>query len=96
MIELSYDKTVIEFTEAIEIEPLNADAYLGLAEAYVGIGDTEKAVEVLEDGYDKTGDEHLSDLLKAFNMLQLPLHIVKIRMGTSRTRIRNRSNSLRG
>lgn len=64
LIELSYDKAVIEFTEAIEIEPLNADAYLGLAEAYVGLGDTEKAVEVLKAGYDKTGDERLKAMLE--------------------------------
>lgn len=61
--ELSYEKAVLEFTEAIEIEPLNPDAYLGLAEAYVGMGDTTKAVEVLEEGYDKTGDERLRDML---------------------------------
>lgn len=62
--ELSYEKAVLEFTEAIEIEPLNPDAYLGLAEAYVGMGDTEKAVEILEEGYDKTGDERLRDMLE--------------------------------
>lgn len=62
--ELSYEKAVLEFTEAIEIEPLNPDAYLGLAETYVGMGDTEKAVEVLKDGYGKTGDERLRDMLE--------------------------------
>lgn len=64
LIELSYDKAVLEFTEAIEIEPMNADAYLGLAEAYAGMGDIPKAVEVLESGYDKTGDERLKNMLE--------------------------------
>ncbi len=64
--ELSYEEAVIEFTEAIEIEPLNPEAYLGLAEAYVGMGDNEKAVEVLENGYDKTGDERLLKMLEEF------------------------------
>ncbi len=64
LIELSYDKAVLEFKEAIEIEPLNSDAYLGLAEAYTGMGDTDKAVEVLEEGYDKTGDERLKNMLE--------------------------------
>lgn len=64
LVELSYEKAVLEFTEAIEIEPLNADAYLGLAEAYVGMGDTEKAIEVLEEGYGKTRDERLRDMLE--------------------------------
>lgn len=65
--ELSYEKAVLEFTEAIEIEPLNADAYLGLAESYAGMGDVEKAVEILEEGYDKTGDERLKDMLEELN-----------------------------
>lgn len=65
--ELSYEKAVLEFTEAIEIEPLNADAYLGLAEAYAGMGDTEKAIEVLEEGYEKTGDVRLKDMLEELN-----------------------------
>lgn len=63
LVDLSYEKAVLEFTEAIEIEPLNADAYLGLAEAYVGMEDIPKAVEILEEGYDKTGDERLKDML---------------------------------
>ena len=62
--DLSYDKAVLEFKEAINIEPLNADAYLGLAEAYEGAGDTEKAIEILEEGYDKTGDDRLKDMLE--------------------------------
>lgn len=67
--ELSYEKAVLEFTEAIEIEPLNADAYLGLAEAYVGMGDTEKAAEVLEEGYGKTGDERIKDMLEKLHLI---------------------------
>ena len=61
--DLSYDKAVLEFTEAINIEPLNADAYLGLADAYEGVGDTDKAAEILEEGYEKTGDERLKKRL---------------------------------
>ncbi len=59
LIELSYDKAVIEFNKAIEIEPRNADAYIGLAEAYLGMGDEDKAVETLELGYEKTGDDRV-------------------------------------
>ena len=63
LVELSYDKAVLEFTDAIEIDPMNADAYLGLADAYIGQGDTDKAVEVLEKGYDKTADEKIKEKL---------------------------------
>ena len=63
LVELSYDKAVLEFTDAIEIDPMNADSYLGLADAYIGQGDTDKAVEVLEKGFDKTGDERIKEKL---------------------------------
>ena len=63
LIELSYDKAVIEFNKAIEIEPRNVDAYIGLAEAYKGLGEEEKAIEALELGYEKTGDERIKELL---------------------------------
>ncbi len=63
LIELSYDKAVIEFTEAINIDPSNADAYLGLAEAYLGMGKTEEAVETLKLGYEKTADIKLKNML---------------------------------
>ena len=63
LVELSYDKAVLEFTDAIEIDPMNADAYLGLADAYIGQGDTDKAVEVLEKGFDKTGDDMIKEKL---------------------------------
>ena len=53
LLELSYDKAVLEFTDAINIEPKNADAYIGLAEAYRGMGDHEKADEVLRLGFEK-------------------------------------------
>ncbi len=63
LIELSYDKAVIEFTEAIRIDPNNVDTYLGLAEAYEKLGDTEKAIEWLEKGFELTGDERVREML---------------------------------
>ena len=64
LVELSYDKAVLEFTDAINIEPKSADAYIGLAEAYKGLGDTEKARKTLEKGYELTGDERIKALLE--------------------------------
>ena len=46
--ELEYDKAVIAFNKVIEIEPRNLGAYLGLAEAYEGLGQTEDALRALE------------------------------------------------
>ncbi len=63
MSELNYERAVIEFQIILEIEPMNAEAYLGLAEAYVGIGRTNKTIRVLKDGYKVTGDERLKDMI---------------------------------
>lgn len=88
--ELSYEKAVLEFTEAIEIEPLNADAYLGLAEAYAGMGDTEKAAKTLEDGYAKTGDERLKDMREK---LLLPDEIIGTTVSNDITSLDNEAIS---
>ncbi len=57
--EMNYEQAVIEFKNILKIEPMNVDAYLGLADAYIGMGDTEKALEVLREGLEKTGDTSL-------------------------------------
>ena len=71
LLELSYDKAVLEFTDAINIEPKSADAYIGLAEAYKGLGDTEKARETLEKGYELTGDERIKALLEELDKAEV-------------------------
>lgn len=63
LIENQYEQAIAEFNKVIEIEPMNVDAYLGLAEAYVGMGDTDKAIEVLNKGYEITGDDRLKEML---------------------------------
>ena len=63
LVELDYSNAVLEFTDAINIDPKNPDAYIGLAEAYIGTGDTEKAIETLESGYEETGDERIKKML---------------------------------
>ena len=57
---------ITEYTLALEIEPnaeemLNAleQAYLDYAQSLADAGDYEKAVSVLEEGYEKTGRESL-------------------------------------
>lgn len=63
LIENQYEQAIAEFNKVIEIEPKNVDAYLGLAEVYVGMGDADKAIEILEKGYEITGDERLKEML---------------------------------
>ena len=62
--EQKYEQAIAEFQKIIEIDPKNADAYIGMAKAYIGIGDTDKAIEVLEDGYEQTGDDRILEMLE--------------------------------
>ena len=64
--ELNYEAAVAVFTEAIVIEPKAPDAYIGLADAYDGLGEWEKAMEVLEDGWKETEDKDISEILVAY------------------------------
>lgn len=61
--EMNYEQAVIEFQRVIEIEPNMVEAYLGLAEAYVALGEKDKAVQVLREGCEATGDLEIQDML---------------------------------
>ena len=65
MLELDYEQAVAQFLAVIEIEPMNARAYIGAAEAYIALGRTDDAVAVLERGLDATGDAGISAMLAA-------------------------------
>ena len=57
--EGNYEEAIIAFTAAIEIDPKRPEAYLRAAEAYEGMGDSDSARAILEQGYQATGDETL-------------------------------------
>ncbi|MBQ5320060.1 MAG: tetratricopeptide repeat protein [Oscillospiraceae bacterium] len=63
LVEQNYEQAVAEFENIIELDPMNADAYIGIAEAYIKMGNTEMAVEWLEKGFEATGDESLKAML---------------------------------
>jgi hypothetical protein len=67
LLELDYEQAVVQFTTLIEIEPKNSRAYTGLAEAYIGLGDTDKAIEVLRQGADALPDD--TDIQQMLNEL---------------------------
>ena len=62
--EQNYEQAIIEFEKVLKVEPMNVDAYLGLAEAYMALGETDKAVEILEEGIEKTGSDKLRGKLE--------------------------------
>jgi hypothetical protein len=67
LIDLSYDKAIIEFKDAIDIDPTNPEPYILLAEAYEGEDDIESAVQILKNGFDETGDDQIKLKLTALN-----------------------------
>lgn len=67
LVENNYEQAIAEFEKILELDPMNVDAYLGLAEAYRDSGDIDKAVEILEKGYELTGDGRIKALLDGLN-----------------------------
>ncbi len=61
--ELDYDRAIAAYKEAIKIDPMQADAYIGLGEAYEERGELEATINVLKKGYDHTGDEEIKEYL---------------------------------
>lgn len=70
--EMEYEKAVAAFEAAIEIDPNNADAYVGLAKAYLGLGDLEKARKAFKKAIKLNPDyaEEYADLAKALGLDQ--------------------------
>lgn len=62
--DLNYSGAILEFTNAISIDPCNKEARIGLAKAYSGSGNNEVAADVLTDVLDKDSpDEEIADEL---------------------------------
>lgn len=58
--EQNYEQAIFAFNEAITMDPMCVEAYLGLADAYVGLDDLESALSVLNCGYELTQDERIN------------------------------------
>lgn len=59
--ESNYEEAIIAFTAAIDIDPKRADSYIGLADAYMAQEDFRAALEILQQGFEQTGDERLTE-----------------------------------
>ncbi len=69
--EMNYEEAAAAFEAAIEIDPMNVDAYLGLVEVYIRTGEFDTALEYAKKGYEVTGDERLKekiDMIKSGNI----------------------------
>ncbi|MDR2939730.1 MAG: tetratricopeptide repeat protein [Clostridiales bacterium] len=68
LIDLDYNKAVGHFTTLVSILPLNARGYTGCAEAYIGQGNSEKAIEILKKGLEQMPNEKtISEMLDKIN-----------------------------
>lgn len=63
----NYEEAIIAFTAAIEIDSKRPEAYLGLADAYIGAGDLDAARKALEDGLAATGNTEIQTKLDEFS-----------------------------
>ena len=64
--EGNYEQAIIAFKAAIEIEPKREEAYLGLADAYIGNGELEGARAIIEQGLAVVGEsEELTKKLES-------------------------------
>ncbi len=56
LLDLDYEQAIVYFNQVIEVEPRNSRAYMGAAEAYIGLGDTESAINILKTALDVFSD----------------------------------------
>ena len=78
--EQDYEQAVIAFNTVIEIDDKCIEAYIGLAETYIRMGEYDKALETASKGYELTGDESLSeyiDMLESGNVSRSDGKIMK-------------------
>lgn len=69
--EGNYEEAIIAFTAAIEIDSKQASAYVGLADAYIGIGNYTKASEIIAQGKEVCGNNEAFDrVLNNLSFLQ--------------------------
>ena len=67
--ELDYEQAIVAYEAAIAIDSKCEEAYIGLADAYVAMGEFEKALEILNEGYELTASENIMAKIEAVNAL---------------------------
>ena len=61
--EMDYDSAIKIYIEAIEQNPDKPDAYIKLVNIYISLNDIAKAQQIALQGYEKTKDERLQELI---------------------------------
>ena len=56
LLDFDYEQALVQFLRVIEIEPMNTRGYTGAAEAYIGLGQIDEAIAILQDGLNTIPD----------------------------------------
>ncbi len=103
--DLNYEEAIVYFNKVIEVEPKNARAYLGSAEAYEALGDIDSAISILANALSEFSDdvdvqieflERLIELEPANAEWYLNLAQIYINNGDTDTAIEILQNGLEG
>lgn len=70
MTDLDYEEAIAVYEEAIELDPKNAKAYIGLADAYAKQGDIDAAKKVLKDAEKNVDKNQIPDIEDAKKKLE--------------------------
>lgn len=85
LLDMEYEEAIAAFEIAIELEPKNTEAYRGMAEAYLAMGEPQKAIKILKRGYRETEDKELKKLLEELeeeqNREEAQVRIVQVDTG---------------
>lgn len=79
--ELDYEQAIVSFNIALEIDPMSVEAYLGIIEVYLRMGNFDKAMEYAKKGYEITGEECLKekiDMLESDRIVDSRGKVLKI------------------
>ena len=66
LLEENYEEAILAFEKAIKIDAKSTEARVGVAKAYIGNNELDKAIEILEEAQeiDKTSEELLKEILE--------------------------------
>lgn len=68
LIAMNYEQAIIQFDKILKIDPMNVDAYIGKAEALSALGRKDEALDVLNEGYNVTNNEKISELILDYDV----------------------------
>lgn len=74
----SYESDVDDCLAAIGLDAHMTEAYLKAAEAYIALGDTDAAMDILSKGYEATGDESLRKRIEMLSDVEMKMESVTV------------------